>query len=198
MESLIQQFRSHVIEASQNPTFLHHEWFVKYHLEIFERIALELCDRYPEADRSIVHLLVWLHDYAKILDQAHEHDVRMLEKGREKLLLIGFPEEFVTKIIEYLTLFEKKMEIDLGRAPIEVQIASSADAASHLVGPFWSIYYKENNDKSVEELMESNRKKLIKDWERKMVLPEVREAFEARFNFVNEQAGRFPEKFFNK
>jgi hypothetical protein len=195
MDTLIQKLRRHVTEAAGNPAFIHHDWFVKYHLNILEKIALELCDRHPDADRDIVLALVWIHDYAKILDKDNEHEEYMLEKGRDKMLELGFETEFTDKVISYLSTFEKKMEIDLRSAPIEVQIVSSADGAAHLVGPFWAIYFKENPTKSTDELMESNRVKLKKDWERKMVLPEVREAFQQRNAFVNEQAGNFPSTY---
>ena len=195
MDQPIQKFKDHVIEAAGNPAFIHHDWFVEYHLNILEKIAVELCDRYPEADKNIVLTLVWIHDYAKILDKENEHAEYMFEKGREKLLEIGFETAFVDKVISYLSIFEKKMDVDLHTAPIEVQIVSSADGASHLIGPFWSIYFKENNGKAVEELMNSNKNKLKKDWERKIVLPEVKEAFLERNKFVNEQSGNFPGKY---
>ncbi len=195
MEILIQKFKDHVIEACKNPDFVHHEWFVNYHLNFVEKIALELCDKYSEADKNIVLVLVWVHDYAKILNKEREHDEAMFEKSREKLLKIGFEEDFVNTIINYLSIFEKKLEIDLNNAPIEVKIVSSSDAAAHLIGPFWTIYFKENANKSIEELMESNRKKLKKDWERKIVLPEVKESFLERNRFVNEQSGNFPQKY---
>jgi len=194
----VEKFRKHVIDLSSNTKeFVHHEWFVKYHLNLIEEIALELCDMHREADRNIVRTLVWIHDYAKILDKEKEHDAVMFQKGKEKLLEFGFENGFADKVIEYLGIFERKMEVDLHEAPIEVRIASSADGAAHLIGPFWSIYFKENSDKPIEELMESNRKKLKKDWERKIVLPEVKKAFEARYKMVNEQAGDFPKKYFS-
>lgn len=192
---LIQDFKAHVIKASQNPNFIHHDWFVELHLNFVEKISLELCEIYKEADRDIVTALVWIHDYAKILNKDREHDSEMLEVGRIKLLEIGLDKDFVNKVIELLAVFEKKMEIDLNTAPLEVKIVSSADAASHLVGPFWSIYFRENSNKTIPELMESNRNKLKKDWDRKIVLPEVRAAFEARHKFAWEQSGNFPEKF---
>ncbi len=196
MQELIEKFKFHVIEASKNPSFIHHDWFVEYHLNIVEKIANELCDIHKDADRNLVLALVWVHDYAKILNKEKEHDADMFEKGREKLLELGFNKDFSNKVVEYLTIFEKKEEIDLHDAPIEVKIASSADAASHLVGPFWAIYFKENSAKPIDDLMQSNRDKLKKDWARKIVLPEVKKAFEERNKFVNEQSGNFPDKYF--
>lgn len=195
MHALIEKLKQEVIEASKNTSFIHHDWFVEYHLSIVENISLELCELYPDADKDIVLALVWIHDYGKIFDKEKEHDVLMFEKGREKLLEIGFKESFVSRVIDLLTIFEKKMELDLSTAPIEVQIVSSADAASHLIGPFFHIYWKENSEMSIEDLMVSNKAKIQKDLERKMVLPEVKKAFEQRYKLVMEQAGDFPHSF---
>lgn len=191
---LIESFRQSVIEASNDPSFVHHPWFVKYHLEIVDRIANELLDFYPEANRELVKVLVWIHDYGKAIDFDNQFELT-LTKGRAKLEELGFAAEFTDKVIEYMSILERKLELDLYQAPIEVQIVSSADGCSHFVGPFMSLWWWEHPDKSVEELLSDNHKKIDKDWNRKIVLPEARKAFENHHTDLLQRSGDLPDKF---
>lgn len=193
-QDLIQEFKHRVIKASQNPKFIHHKWFMKYHLEIVEKIANELCSIYAEADSQLVNILVWLHDYGKILNFDKSAETTLIE-GRKILIEIGFPEEVVNKVIRYAEIIDKKLETDLDKASIEIKILSSADAAAHFVGPFFFLWWYENSSKPFEELMQDNIKKARKDWERKIVLPEVRETFRQRYELLLEHAGQLPNKF---
>lgn len=197
MNGNIETFKNHVREASANPEFVHHKWFVKWHLEIVERIANELLECYPEADAELVEVMVWLHDYGKILDFANEYEMTQIA-GKPKLVELGFDDEFARKAVEYIKILDSKTDID--KAPIEVQIVSSADGCSHMVGPFMYTIWHEGTDmaypnKTMEALMAMNVAKAQKDWNRKIVLPEARQAFESRHQHILETSGELPTRF---
>lgn len=192
MEGPIARFREVVIGAARDPGFVHHQWYVEYHLEIVERIALELCLLYPAADRDLVLVLVWLHDWGKIIGATDEY-AETLVAGRQTLIATGFPTAFAGQAVGYAEILDAKRDLD--RAPIEVQIVSSADGAAHLVGPFFALWWHEHPRKPVAELMAENRRKALVDWGRKIVLPEVRAAFAGRHRFLLEQCGDFPQTF---
>lgn len=198
MHELVATFRQHVTEAAANPAFLHHKWFVEWHLEIVQKIADELCEQYPDTDKDFVELLVWLHDYGKILD--FEHEYSMSDASRQKLTEIGFTPDVVERAVSYIEILDKKLEIDLRTAPIEVQIVSSADGCAHMTGPFMYVFWHEATDKTfphktLDELMALNLKKLHKDWNHKIVLPEARNAFKDRYTYLCQQAGELPVRF---
>jgi hypothetical protein len=195
MNPIVGKFREYVIKLSnETESFRHKQWYVKYHLEIVEKIAHELCAKYPEADRDAVTLLVWLHDYGKIIDFDNQYTLT-LSKGREALLEFGFDANMVDKMIRFAETLDKKEGLDGADVPIEVKIVSSADGAAHLIGPFFYMWWYENANKPFEQLMADNVFKANKDWNKKIVLPEIRKVFEERHNFLLEQAGAIPDTF---
>lgn len=198
MKDKIETWKKHVAEVSSDPGFAHYEWFVQWHLEIVEQIALELCDKYPAANRDLVQVMVWLHDYGKALlgpFNEKEEYVLTTSAGTAKLTEIGFAPDFVEQAVSNIAHMNKKLEVDLHEAPLEVQIVASADGCSHMVGPFMAEYWRENAGLTADELLEANKRKLVKDWERKIVLPEAREAFATRRAMHQELAGQLPVKY---
>jgi hypothetical protein len=194
MQENITLLKQHLHKISGNPSFIHHQWFATWHLAIVEKIALELADFYPQADRDLISIMSWMHDYGKIVDTANERTAT-LDKGAAALIALGFSKEISQKAIDYIKIQDSWKESDLTQAPIEVQIVSSADACSHLTGPFMYVFWQENAERPYEQLMNGNRKKATGDWTRKVVLPEAREAFQWHYKVTLEQNGALPERF---
>lgn len=195
MYDKIYAWKAHVRQVSAVPEFVHHEWFVEWHLEVVERIAFELCAACMHADRQLVEVMVWLHDYGKILDFDNQYDMTK-QAGMPKLTEVGFGQDFTKRAVDYVAWMDRKMEVDLHEAPIEVQIVASADGYSHMVGPFLSLHWRENPTLSTVDLMARNRAKLTKDWQRKIVLPEARAAFGTYYNFwTHVSAAELPKNF---
>lgn len=196
MDQKIKELKMKIIQLSADPNFKHHKWFVQWHLDIIEKMCSELLQIYPDADYFIVMGLVWVHDYLKILNLNESSITEQKERVVGFLSEFGFENEYILKLVDYWEIMESKLTVDLNLEPIEVKIISSADAASHFIGPFFNLYWYENSDKPMDELMQANMKKLLKDWERKIVLPEVKNAFTKRFEFLKEQSGELPIKYF--
>jgi uncharacterized protein YcfL len=193
-DKLLNVLKQAVSTQSANTNFVHHKWFVKYHLEIVEKIASELCEKYAEADRFKVMVLAWLHDYEKIIDFDNQYNTE-LEATKQLMLQLGFENEFIVQMANDLNVYNAKE--NLSAASIEIQIVSSSDAASHAVGPFMCLYWYENPGMTVEELMAANIRKISVDWEKKITLPEVKEAFSGYRDFNLQVAGQLPENYLN-
>ena len=72
---------------------------------------------------------------------------------------------------------------------------STADGASHFVGKFFPSYFHDSSTEGFKEIEQRLREKITKDWERKIVLPEIKEAFRERYIRALEIIGEYPDKF---
>jgi hypothetical protein len=187
---LLGNLKQAVIKQVSDQNFVHRKWFVKYHLDIVEQIASELCEIYSDADRFKVLVLAWLHDYEKIIDFDNQYNTE-LEATRSLMKQLGFDDTFINKMSSDLNIYNAKE--NLSAATIEIQIVSSSDAASHCVGPFMCLYWYENPNMTIEELMAANKRKLSVDWEKKITLPEIKEAFSKYLDFNLQVAGQLPD-----
>lgn len=194
IQTKLNAFKQVVIENSKNENFQYREWFIPDHMIIVERIAMEICDIYKDADRDIVFALVWFHDFGKPIDEEHEREVTKT-KGPEVMREIGFDEDFIQKVLAHWIRMEMKKEIDISKEAIEVQIVSTADGASHFIGQFYPGYFGDVPKKTLSEIRTEIEKKLRQDWDRKIVIPEVKKAFEGRYLKSLEILGVYPDKF---
>jgi len=193
MKQQLTDLENFIRASAQDPGFVHRKWFVQWHLEIVEKLARELLVKHPDADADLVIAMVWLHDYGKLLDFDSQHAREHIDAGRDKLMELGFGPAFAAKAADYIELADTKENLD--QAPIEVQILASADGCSHLVGPFIRLWWWEHPGQPYEEIMKENIRKLTVDWEKKVVLPEARAAFQTRHDIALEQSGTLPGTF---
>lgn len=191
-QQLLHDLKEAVSARATNTSFVHHKWFVQYHLEIVAQIAQELCEKYPNADAFKVMTLAWLHDYEKIIDFDNQYNTE-LEATQALMEELSFDQAFVAQMMTDINLYNAKE--DLSEASIEIQIVSSSDAASHAVGPFMSLYWYENPAMTIEELMAANIHKVTVNWEKKITLPEIKQAFAKYHTFNLQMAGQLPKKY---
>ncbi len=186
MEELLNKLRVLITEKAANPTFVHHKWFVKWHLEIVETLSRDMLKYYPEADEATLIALSWMHDYGKIIDFDTQYSHAHVEAGRQEMIRLGFDEAFATKVADSIKIFDKKDHIE--NESIEIRIVSSADACSHLVGPWVSLYWHENPETSFETIMKENVRKLGGEWGLKVTIPEAMQAYQQLHDAVMLQA----------
>lgn len=196
MDTSLSKLRSEITKLASNTSFIHHEWFATWHLEIVEQIALELADYYPQANRNMVIAMVWMHDYAKIIDYNRQHDDDLVKQGASVLMGLGFDGTFAKQVADNIKIMDSKHELE--KSNIEVQIVSSADGCSHLVGPFFKLYWREHPQMSVQDLLAENRRKLTVDWAQKVTLPEAKRAFKVRYKLAMEQTERPMDRYVNQ
>lgn len=194
MKDKILKIREIVDLKCSDSMFKHHKWFFKYHIEIVLQISKELCKYYKKVNQDIIEVLVYLHDYGKILGSSHPDETTLVESKRI-LNELSFDQKDIEIILDYLNQIDSLDSFE--NAPIEVKILSSADGASHFIGPFFSIYYWENPNLSLDDILSSNLRKIDKDWNKKIVLKEVKEMIEPRYRLLNEMSGRISDNLLN-
>lgn len=144
--------------AAADPSFKHHEWYIEHHLDYVMAIAKAIVNSDEEEDQQLIHDMVWMHDYPKMLGDNDNFELvrELVSKHRS--------ERYTDRLMNQLRWMEEIKSHDWsGRTTTIAAVMSTADALAHYYGPFWQIYMDENPDTPIEELKQSNAKKLEKD-----------------------------------
>lgn len=193
MENKIRLLKENITSLASDSKFIHNQWYVEYHLKLVEKISMELCKIYDKADKDLVTVMVWVHDVGKMINFEKQYEINS-QIIQDLLNKIRFDEVFIQEVIKNVEIIDKNTETDIKTQSIEIQIVSSADGAAHFIGPFFPIYLYENHEKNLSYLFKNNIAKAKKDWERKIVLPEVKRVFETRYKITLENNGEIPDK----
>lgn len=177
--------QTHVCQLAEEPRFIHHKWFVTHHLDIIAQIVEELLVLYPQANATVARSMVWVHDWGKILsNKGPDEDERTIHAVKSQLPQWGFTQPEIDHI---LTVYEEmeRLQPHAEDFLLETKIISSADALAHYIGPFFALYWYENPEQSVNDLIAGNIKKAARD-ERKLMLPEAVAAAAPRLRLLRE------------
>jgi putative nucleotidyltransferase with HDIG domain len=173
---MLEEIKQRVKEECSNPNFKHHKWFWEYHIIPMKNIALELAKDY-DIDSEVIELIAYLHDIAKI----RRKDNHALEGAK---IASEWIEEHPQKalVVECIAKHSKPSNEDSDT----VKLIASADAVSHFLSPFFSIYFWENPDKEIKDIISGNLRKAEKDWN-KILLPKAREMCRKEYDNLKQE-----------
>ena len=154
---LVAVTREHFIKrmAEGNPI---HNWF-PHHVRQVEKWALKILDYYPNADRVVVLLSVWLHDIGQEnKENINTHEIFSEIETRRFLKLLKVGKKKVDKVAHCVTTHRCKA----GALPEsdEAKILAAADSASHITD---IVYIHMLNDGNSKESVLNKLERDIRD-----------------------------------
>jgi len=154
-------------------------WFVEEHLLVVERLALELCDHHPEANRDAVTLSVWFHDYSRSKGEFEEHDLHGAKYAKDQLTQAGFDQQFV-RLVEQACLSHRSTHTQ--PVSIEAKILASADAMSHFSGGFYLRLMHRWSKLDYQDAKKKLLEKIERDYHDKLSVDEAKEAIKPLYD----------------
>ena len=158
------------------------DWF--YHIEPVARYALELA-QHLHADTETVVLSAYLHDIGRQIEGGDDGTHHVLGEARARSLLQeqGADPDLIARVC--LCILRHRASGEHQPQTLEEKIIANADAMSHFdMIPL--LFYWRAPEMSYEEVMHWVQKKLRRDWEEKMTLPEARNMIQSRYEVAKQ------------
>jgi len=157
------------------------------HFLIVLDFAKELAEKYPKADREIIELAVYLHDFSRLYGGEEEHHLKSAAEAEKILSNLGYPNDRVVHVCDCIANHRT------GGNPktIEAKILSVADALSHFRAIPYFMWLRGRKKEEFRYSMEWIFEKIGKDWKHRMMLPGAKdlvkkeyEAFKTLFKWL--------------
>jgi uncharacterized protein len=173
-----------IIELSKNS---YSEKDFHYHILPVVKNALMLAEKL-NADKEVVEVAAYLHDIGRASKRdefvkENEHHTIGAKKTREILAGFGCDEEFIKKV-EHCVLTHRGRK---GPDPetIEAEIIANADAMAHY-DTFLDLFaFFLESGESFEDSIKNIDKKMKRNWEKKLTLPEAKEMVKEKYHAIN-------------
>lgn len=142
--SLVATTREHFITSMNEGSPVHQLY--PHHAKQVEKWALRILEYYPEADREVVLLSVWLHDIgAKDKKNLPTHEIHSEREVKKFLPTLGLAQVKVDAVAHCVRTHRCKK--DALPESTEAEILAAADSASHLTDIFYIIMLNDGSDK---------------------------------------------------
>lgn len=120
------------------------------HVATVERLASNMLKEFPEADKLILMLAVWLHDIGTFLGDRDVHEINSEKEANRYLPILEVGDEIIKKVAHCVRSHRcnnSKPE------SIEAKMLAVADSASHLIdGPYINMIKKYGKKYVIDKL----------------------------------------------
>lgn len=128
--------------AEGNPV---HNWF-QHHVTQVEKWALKILDYYPNADKEVVLLSVWLHDIGQENKENFDtHEIFSEKETRRFLKSMNVDDKTVTMVAHCVRTHRCKK--DALPESNEAKVLAAADSASHITDIVYVYMLNDGNSK---------------------------------------------------
>ncbi len=159
------------------------QWFLKTHIEYVDKLAVQLAE-IKNANKDVIRLAVWLHDIGhRNNGVAEDHHIQNSKFAVKLLTEKGFDADTV-KAVEHCVLTHRCMD-DYKPETLEAKVLASADAMSHIdnfSAMLCAVFVIKKL--TVPEAYEWLSKKIDRDWNKKILLPEGKEIVKEKYEEV--------------
>lgn len=120
-------------------------WDLKNHIPEAEKWADWICKRYPEADREVLMLAVWLHDIGHYpVIEGNDHATTSEVIARQFLNEEKYDESRMEKVLHCVRSHRNR---DVKPSTLEAKLFAVVDSASHFTwGPYVEMCYQGRSD----------------------------------------------------
>jgi hypothetical protein len=140
INSAVESTKEHFMRTfrKENPLYR----YIDRHVLEVEKWAIEIMKDFPQANKNVVLLSVWLHDIG-ILDRTKkdDHAVFAESEARRFLPKIGVDLETTEKVAHCVRAHRNK---DVAPETLEAKILTAADSASHMTDINYIVHIRDD------------------------------------------------------
>lgn len=156
-------------------------WFYDIHLLGVEKFAKELLNKFPEANREIVMLGVWLHDLQRVRGKKGDHAKIGAEESEKVMRQFQYSEKIIKRVGKII--LSHSCDTKLKPKSLDGKILASADAMSHYINDFYLVIAT-TGERNLIDYKKWALKKLNKDYNKKIFFDFAKKKIKARHNVL--------------